>query len=227
MSWNIWKLFDRKPAAQPAGNPTEQTSKQVSSNAIRLIVGLGNPGAEYQSTRHNIGARWVSDIANEHAITLHHNNKFLAEVGRGKIADHEVRLLIPLTYMNRSGLSVGKFARYFHLQPSEILVVHDEIAFPPGVAKIKIGGGLNGHNGLASVVNGLGGSNQFLRLRIGVGHPGDRDLVTPYLTKKPMPRAEQEQALECAQIGVEIFKLLFSGKPQHAMTLFHQRSLDP
>ena len=143
-------------------------------SGLKLIVGLGNPGPAYADTRHNVGAVWVRQLARRYSISLGVDTKFKGEIGRGLIGGTDVRLLLPSTFMNNSGESVGAVSRFFKLEPQEILVAYDEVAFEPGVVKLKQGGGSNGHNGVKSVIAGLGNRDEFVRLRIGVGHPGSK-----------------------------------------------------
>lgn len=192
-----------------------------STPSLQLIVGLGNPGSKYTHTRHNAGERWVRTLAAEHAIPLKTESRFRGEIGRGKILDREIRLLIPNTFMNLSGQSVSALIRYFKIASEKMLVVHDEVAFATGVAKLKVGGGLNGHRGLESIVQALGGNKDFARLRIGVGHPGDSNLLSAYLTKQEMPRNERELSETAAKLDVKVFEALLDGETQRAMGLFH------
>lgn len=206
---NRWFHHSKKPHF-------EQTS-----SALKLIVGLGNPGSKYANTRHNAGERWVRALATEYSIPLKVESRFKGEVGHGKILDHDIRLLIPTTYMNLSGQSVGAYLRYFKISPTKMLVVHDEVAFETGIAKLKVGGGLNGHRGLESIVQVLGGERDFVRLRIGVGHPGDTNALSAYLTKKEMPDLERQLAANSATLNDEVFKALLDGEMQRAMGFFH------
>ena len=201
----------------------EQRSTQ-STPSLQLIVGLGNPGSNYSKTRHNAGERWVRALAAEHAIPLKNEARFKGETGQGKILDHYVRVLIPTTFMNLSGQSVSALIRFFKISPTKMLVVHDEVAFPTGVSKLKVGGGLNGHRGLESIVQALGGNKDFVRLRIGVGHPGDPNSLSAYLTKHQMPRDERELAASSAVIETAAFEALLDGEMQRAMGLFHSSS---
>lgn len=189
--------------------------------ALQLIVGLGNPGSKYTNTRHNAGERWVRTLATEYAIPLKRESRFHGEVGRGKVLDQDIRLLIPTTYMNLSGQSVGAFLRYFKISSAKMLIVHDEVAFATGISKLKVGGGLNGHRGLESIVQTLGGDKNFVRLRIGVGHPGDANALSVYLTKREMPDGERKLSATSATLNDEIFKALLGGETQRAMGLFH------
>jgi PTH1 family peptidyl-tRNA hydrolase len=193
--------------------------------AIRLIAGLGNPGPQYQHTRHNVGADFVAALAQRFRIPLAEDGKFKGLVGRGLVAGHEVRLLLPLTYVNLSGDSVGAVARFFRIAPDEILIAYDEMAFEPGVVRLKSGGGDNGHNGIRSVIAGLGNSREFHRLRIGVGHPGDRNRVTAYLTSVRMPQAERRIMDDVYDIPESVLGHLLTGELQKAMTALHSRDL--
>lgn len=201
----------------------EQQSTQ-STPSLQLIVGLGNPGSNYLNTRHNAGERWVRALAAEHAIALKNDSRFKGEIGHGRILDREVRVLIPSTFMNLSGQSVSALIRYFKISPTKMLVAHDEVAFPTGVSKLKVGGGLNGHRGLESIVQTLGGDKDFARLRIGVGHPGDANSLSAYLTKHQMPRDERELVASSATIETDAFEALLDGEMQRAMGLFHSSS---
>lgn len=191
--------------------------------AIRLIAGLGNPGPQYQHTRHNVGAEFVAALAVRYEIRLADDVKFKGLTGRGSIAGRDVRLLIPLTYVNLSGEALGAMARFFKLESDEILIAYDEMAFEPGVLRIRSGGGDNGHNGIRSVISGLGNRRDFHRLRIGVGHPGDRSRVTAYLTSVRMPEAERRAMEEAYQISEPILAHLLDGDLQKAMTQLHTR----
>lgn len=191
--------------------------------AIRLIAGLGNPGPQYQHTRHNAGAELVAALAERYRIPLTEEARFKGLTGRGHVAGHDVRLLIPLTYVNLSGDAVGAMARFFKIDPAEVLIAYDEMAFEPGVVRIKAGGGDNGHNGIRSVIAGLGNSRDFLRLRIGVGHPGDRSRVTAYLTSVRMPQAERELMAEAYHLPESALAHLLGGDLEKAMTDLHSR----
>ena len=146
--------------------------------AIRLIVGLGNPGAEYSDTRHNAGFWFLDALANREKVFFHEEKKFLGEVARVRLAGQDIWLLKPLTYMNRSGQSVVSLALYYKILPEEILVVHDELDLMPGCMKLKKGGGNAGHNGLKDITEKLSTPN-FWRLRLGTGHPRTLGLAQP------------------------------------------------
>jgi PTH1 family peptidyl-tRNA hydrolase len=160
------------------------------TQAISLIVGLGNPGPEYAETRHNAGFRFLDALLAGSGEMTRSESRFNAEVARLHIAGRDVWLLAPQTYMNHSGEAVVKFAHYYKIAPAAILVVHDEIDIPPGAVRVKFGGGDGGHNGLKDVTAQLGTAD-YARLRIGVGHPGAASQVVSYVLKRA-PAAEQE-----------------------------------
>ena len=176
---------------------------------IKLIVGLGNPGDKYADTRHNAGEWLIERLARRFNVSLNPESKFFGKTARTLVNGKEVRLLIPTTFMNLSGKAVGALASFYRIKPEEILVIHDELDLPPGTAKLKQGGGHGGHNGLKDIVAQLGNNNNFYRLRIGIGHPGHRDLVAGYVLNKPSPadRDALEKVLDEATDCVEmIFK---------------------
>lgn len=154
---------------------------------IKLIVGLANPGAKYEGTRHNAGEWLINEIARQYNATLKDEAKYFGKVAKINTPQGEVRLLVPTTFMNLSGKAVGALANFYRIKPEEILVAHDELDLPPGVAKIKQGGGHGGHNGLKDIIAALGNSNNFYRVRIGIGHPGHKELVAGYVLGKPSP----------------------------------------
>ncbi|NDL01504.1 aminoacyl-tRNA hydrolase [Photorhabdus bodei] len=158
---------------------------------IKLIVGLANPGAEYAQTRHNAGAWYVDLLARSHNQSLKEESKFFGYTARINMGGHDIRLLVPTTFMNLSGKSVAALASFYRIQPDEILVAHDELDLPPGVAKMKLGGSHGGHNGLKDIQNKFGNNPNFYRLRIGIGHPGDKNKVVGFVLGKP-PASEQK-----------------------------------
>ncbi|PHM55276.1 aminoacyl-tRNA hydrolase [Xenorhabdus sp. KK7.4] len=173
---------------------------------IKLIVGLANPGAEYAQTRHNAGAWFVDLLAQRHNQSLKEESKFFGYTARINMNGQDVRLLVPTTFMNLSGKSVLALAGFYRIQPDEILVAHDELDLPPGVAKMKLGGSNGGHNGLKDIQNKFGNNPNFHRLRIGIGHPGDKNKVVGFVLGKP-PVGEQKliddaiaEALSCTDI---------------------------
>ncbi|MDT3706809.1 MAG: aminoacyl-tRNA hydrolase [Thiobacillus sp.] len=160
--------------------------------APRLIVGLGNPGRDYEETRHNAGFWFCARLARDWGVTLAHEARFHGAVGR---AHRNMWVLLPQTFMNRSGQAVGALARFHRIAPAEILVVHDELDIPPGRLRLKFGGGMGGHNGLKDIAAHLG-TQDYWRLRIGIGHPGDRNEVVNYVLKPP--RREELAEIEAA-----------------------------
>lgn len=150
---------------------------------LKLIVGLGNPGVQYAQTRHNAGFWLVQRIADEYGIKLSQDKKFHGLVGRGQVAGHEVRLLLPTTFMNASGQSVCPLSQFFAIPPNQILIAHDELDLPVGRVRLKLGGGHGGHNGLRDIMPCLGAD--FYRLRLGIGHPGHKSLVVGYVMSAP------------------------------------------
>ncbi|MCL2656316.1 MAG: aminoacyl-tRNA hydrolase [Betaproteobacteria bacterium] len=167
----------------------------MAHTAPKLVVGLGNPGPEYVETRHNAGFWFCELLARELGVTLSHESRFQGLAGNSRAAG--VWILLPQTYMNRSGLSVGALARFYRILPSEILVVHDELDIPPGQLKLKYGGGNGGHNGLKDIQAHLS-TPDFWRLRIGIGHPGDRNQVVNFVLHRP---SRDEQSLIDESIG--------------------------
>ena len=160
---------------------------------IKLIVGLGNPGTEYEATRHNAGFWWVDMAARDLKVSLQPDRSYHGLVARTSVKGENVWLLEPQTFMNLSGKSVGALARFFKIQPQEILVVHDELDITPGEAKLKLGGSHAGHNGLRDIHAQLA-TDQYWRLRIGIGHPGVKSEVANWVLKKPAP--DQRTAIE-------------------------------
>ena len=165
-------------------------------SAIRLIVGLGNPGAQYEGTRHNAGAFFVRRLAAQFDLSLATDRNALGESARGNIAGHDLRLLIPETFMNESGRSVAAMARYYRIDAEEILIAHDELDVPPGEARFKCGGGHGGHNGLRDIIPALGGQREFWRLRLGIGHPGSAKQVSSWVLSKAS--ADDQTAIEAS-----------------------------
>jgi len=159
---------------------------------IQLVVGLGNPGPEYTKTRHNAGDWFVHQLAKDNNISLKPEKKYSGLYGKGLIGDTLVHLLIPTTFMNRSGKSVAPLANFFRISVEHILVAHDELDILPGICKIKQAGGHGGHNGLRDIIACMANNKDFFRLRIGIGHPGHRDRVTGHVLGKA---SANEQAL--------------------------------
>jgi PTH1 family peptidyl-tRNA hydrolase len=167
---------------------------------LRLVVGLGNPGAEYTETRHNAGFWFCERLADELKVSFGRESRYHGWVANAREAG--IWLLMPATYMNESGRAVLALAHFYRILPSEILVVHDELDLPPGRAQLRLGGGLGGHNGLKSLTAHLG-TQDYWRLRIGIGHPGDRDEVVNYVLKPPRKedRVEIDTAIDRALLA--------------------------
>lgn len=151
---------------------------------IKLIVGLANPGAEYAPTRHNAGEWFVEALMQSVPETLKPEAKFFARHTQITLSDKTLRIMVPTTYMNESGKAIGAIATFYKIAPEEILVAHDDLDLPVGTTRLKLGGGHGGHNGLRHIIQALGTPN-FYRLRIGIGHPGHKDIVVDYVLKKP------------------------------------------
>ncbi|CAK9885253.1 MAG: Peptidyl-tRNA hydrolase [Candidatus Erwinia impunctatus] len=180
---------------------------------FKLIVGLANPGSEYAATRHNAGAWYLELLARRHNLTLKEESKFFGHTARLLSDGQDIRLLIPNTFMNLSGKAVAAIASFYRISPEEILVAHDELDLPPGVAKLKQGGGHGGHNGLKDIISQLGNNANFHRLRIGIGHPGDRNKVVGFVLGKP-PLQEQtlidnavDEAVRCTEVWLKEGKI--------------------
>ena len=189
------------------------------SHPIRLIVGLGNPGARYEETRHNAGFWFVDLIARRHASSFRIESKFHGQTCRIRLHGHECWLLKPATYMNRSGQSVSSLANYFKITQEEILVAHDELDLAPGVVRLKQGGGHAGHNGLRDIISALGGRD-FWRLRIGIDHPGDARQVVEYVLGRPS-REERSAIEEAIDESEGALGEILNGEFQRAMNRLH------
>lgn len=187
---------------------------------IKLIVGLANPGAQYERTRHNAGAWYIEELARLCGANLVPDSKYFGLTAKAQFEGKAVRLLIPTTFMNLSGKSVGALANFFRIKPEEILVAHDELDMPPGIAKFKLGGGHGGHNGLKDIIAKMANDKGFYRLRIGIGHPGDRNLVSNYVLSKASPT---DQGLIDAAIdeAVRSTQVLFNQDMSKAMHRLH------
>src|SRR5574343_195048 len=186
---------------------------------IRLLVGLGNPGPEYEDTRHNAGFWWLEAVARELKVNLAPERGYFGVAGRATFEGRPVWLLEPMTYMNRSGQSVAALARFFKIAPEEILVAHDELDLDPGELKLKKGGGHAGHNGLRDIHAQLG-SGEYWRLRIGIGHPGVKSEVANWVLKKPAPdhRTLIEDSIAHS---LKAYPALLAGEMDKATLLIH------
>lgn len=188
---------------------------------IKLIVGLGNPGAKYESTRHNVGFWTVDQLAGSCGESFSKEARFNSELSRVFYCGKDVRLLKPLTFMNLSGQAIGEVSRYYKIEPEEILIVHDELDLPPGVAKLKKGGGHGGHNGLRDTVSHLN-TKDFYRLRIGIGHPGNSKQVTNYVLGIP-GRDDAISIERSIDNGIESIKILLEQGIEKAMHWLHSQ----
>jgi PTH1 family peptidyl-tRNA hydrolase len=191
--------------------------------AIRLVVGLGNPGKEYERTRHNAGFWLVERFAKASGAALRKDGKFQALVGRDEGSG--VWLLLPQSFMNGSGRSVQMLAGFFKIKPEEILVVHDELDFAPGVARVKQGGGIAGHNGLKDISTRLG-SHDYWRLRLGVGRPPAGREGADYVLEKP-PAEDKTAIDEAIEKSLAVLPQMLAGDMQGAMNKLHTEDKPP
>lgn len=191
-------------------------------SGISLIAGLGNPGSQYTTTRHNVGFWFLERLQREYQVSFSLQKKFKAEVGTFVYEGRNVRVVAPTTFMNLSGQSVAPLASFYRVDPSEILVVHDELDLSPGIARLKIGGGHGGHNGLRDIVQKLG-SKAFLRLRIGIGHPGSASAVSGYVLKRPSI-SDQKLIENSLDDTIRVFAQILSGDYAKAMNTLHTES---
>ena len=192
--------------------------------SIRLIVGLGNPGPEYEQTRHNAGFWLVDNFASDNGVRLARESRYQALVAKTMVKGSDVWLLEPQTFMNRSGQSVGPLAGFYKITPAEILVVHDELDLAPGIAKLKLGGSSGGHNGLKDITAALG-SQDYWRLRIGIGHPRELGLkqgVADFVLHRPR-KEEQTLINEAIVRSLAILPMLCLGQSAAAMLQLHTK----
>ena len=189
-------------------------------SSVQLIVGLGNPGEKYEQTRHNAGFWFVDEVARQYGVVFRPETKFLGQAARVQSNGLDFWLLKPATFMNRSGQSIQALAKFYKIPVESILVVHDELDLDAGVAKLKVGGGHGGHNGLRDMIAAMG--KTFMRLRLGVGHPGHRDMVVDYVLKAPSK--QDRQAIEDAIYDAsKVLPELVSGDLQKAMHQLHTK----
>ena len=186
---------------------------------LRLIVGLGNPGPEHARTRHNAGFWFIDALAEQAGARFGLDSKLFGEIAKVDIAGRDVWLLRPATFMNLSGKSITAALRYWKIEPEEMLVAHDELDMPPGVARLKFDGGHGGQNGLRDAMRLLG-HGKFHRLRLGIGHPGDKDKVTPWVLGKP-GAADEAMILRAIGDAADVLPLAVQGNHADAMTRLH------
>jgi PTH1 family peptidyl-tRNA hydrolase len=185
---------------------------------VKLIVGLGNPGAEYQRTRHNAGFWYVDALARAAGASWRREREHQCELARARVGAAEVWLMKPTTFMNRSGAAVQALAAFYRIAPGEMLVVHDEIDLPPGTARLKFAGGHGGHNGVRDVIACLGAD--FWRIRIGVGHPGEKEQVIGAVLSRA--GADEQSLIDTAlQRALDVAPLVVAGETQKAMLQLH------
>jgi len=195
---------------------------------IRLFVGLGNPGPEYEDTRHNAGFWWIEGLARGLGAHLQVERSYyglVARVNNAPGAPGPIWLLQPMTFMNLSGKSVAALARFFKIAPEEILAIHDELDIAPGEMKMKLGGGNGGHNGLKDMQAQLGSAN-FWRLRLGIGHPGIKAEVANYVLRKP-PLAERQAVEDCIGKSYQAVELMLKGEMDKALAKIHAKPPRP
>jgi peptidyl-tRNA hydrolase, PTH1 family len=188
---------------------------------LRIIVGLGNPGPEHQVTRHNVGFWFVDLLARRHGGEFRDYRKYSGETARVAIDGQELILLKPTTYMNRSGLSVRQISDFYKIVPDDILVAHDELDLPVGSVRLKNGGGHGGHNGLRDTIAHIG--ENFWRLRLGIGHPGNKAEVIDYVLTRA-PRVEEDLILEAVNTAADSVPLILEQGAERAMTKLHSRA---
>ena len=193
----------------------------MSGLPLRVIVGLGNPGPEHLVTRHNAGFWFVDLLARRHGGEFRDYRKYSGETARITLSEREIILLKPTTYMNRSGLSVRQLSDFYKIAPEEILVAHDELDLPVGSVRLKQGGGHGGHNGLRDTIAHIG--ETFWRLRLGIGHPGNKADVIDYVLTRA-PRAEEDTILETVSTAADVMPLMLEQGAERAMTRLHSRA---
>jgi PTH1 family peptidyl-tRNA hydrolase len=190
---------------------------------LKLIVGLGNPGPQYDSNRHNAGFIFLHHLCKSYGGALRGESKFFGEFGKVTIAGQDILLLFPTTYMNRSGKSVAAVCNFYKIDPRNMLVAYDEIDFDVGVTRLKDGGGHGGHNGIRDIISALGGNKDFYRLRIGVGHPGHKSLVANYVLSNPS-RADADRIMSDIDDAIRVIPKVVLGEWEEAMRLLHTDS---
>lgn len=189
-------------------------------DSLKLIVGLGNPGPQHDSNRHNAGVIFLHHLCKSYGGSLRGESKFFGEFASVNIAGQDVKLLFPTTFMNHSGKSVAAVCNFYKIEPRNMLVAYDEIDFDVGVTRFKEGGGHGGHNGMRDIINALGGNKDFYRLRIGVGHPGHKSMVASYVLNDPS-RAEADAIMANIEDAIRVMPKAVHGEWEEAMKLLH------
>lgn len=193
---------------------------------MKLVAGLGNPGAKYEKTRHNAGFWWVDQIATRERAAFRRESRFQGSVAKASLPGGDLWLLKPETFMNLSGQAVAALANYYKIEPQDILIAHDELDLPAGTARLKFGGGVSGHNGLKSIAASLG-TQQFWRLRIGIGHPRDNEMTEQQVVDYVLhaPRVEEQRAIEDAMSRVfDVWSQIVGHDMEAAMLKLHTKA---
>jgi PTH1 family peptidyl-tRNA hydrolase len=199
-------------------------SLDLSEPLLRLVVGLGNPGPRYQHSRHNAGFWLVDELARHYSGHFRSDSRFSAEVCQIDLSGQGIWLFKPMTFMNRSGQSVERFVDYYKIPLATMLVAHDDLDLPPGTVRLKRGGGHGGHNGLRDTIYHLGDVG-FMRLRLGIGHPGNKEEVVDYVLCRPTPN-EQMLIERAVNDVVGVFPQLVAGRLQKAIHALHSRQIE-
>lgn len=194
----------------------------MQTTPIQLIVGLGNPGPDYHRTRHNAGQDFVTELAAFYREPLINTPKFFGLSARVQTQQLDLRLLVPTTFMNRSGQAIASISQFYKIPTEAILVVHDELDLAPGIARLKRGGGHGGHNGLRDTISSTGNNRDFARLRLGIGHPGDSKQVVGYVLKRA-PAAEQDAIDDAISASLKVVEDLAGGEWDRAVRNLHAR----
>jgi peptidyl-tRNA hydrolase, PTH1 family len=193
------------------------------ASPLALVAGLGNPGTKYDATRHNAGFWFLDEVARRNSGTFRAESRFNGDVTTVNVAGVRLVLVKPATFMNRSGQCVSALARYYKITPEQVLVVHDEIDLPAGTVRFKTGGGPGGHNGLKDIISHFGGDRGFHRLRLGVGHPGQREQVLDYVLKRPS--VDDQIAIDVSMdVALGVFEDIARGEFPLAMNVMHTKS---
>ena len=187
---------------------------------VKLIVGLGNPGPQHDSNRHNAGVIFLHHLCKSYGGQLRGEQKFFGEFGSINIDGRDIKLIFPTTFMNHSGKSVSAVCKFYKIQPENMLVAYDEIDFDVGVTRFKEGGGHGGHNGVRDIINSIGGKRGFFRLRIGVGHPGHKSMVANYVLSDPS-RSEAAIIMSNIEDAIRIIPKTIEGSWEEAMRFLH------
>ena len=193
---------------------------KMPDHPLQLIVGLGNPGPQHDSNRHNAGVIFLHHLSKAYGGKLRGESKFFGEFTSINIDGNDIKLLFPATFMNHSGKSVASVCKFFKITPENMLVAYDEIDFDVGVTRFKEGGGHGGHNGIRDIINALGGKKEFFRLRIGVGHPGHKSMVSNYVLSDPS-RSEADASIRDIEDAIRVIPKAVTGEWEEAMRLLH------